>query len=276
MAGPRREEKLADEEAACAGARSPTCRPFGRWRRTSGERTAQPTNAALGAAKPFRRAHAATRGFWFRGGAGCPLVEVRCTRLPHRRRRSPCPGCARRPRAARRLVMVTAYDYPQARAADAGGRRPRPGRRLARHGRPRPRRHPVGDHGRDAPPREGGAARRRARAARRRHAVRLVPPRTPSRRSPTPCASSRRAAPQAVKIEGARVDVIAALVAAEIPVHGPPRPDAAVDPQVRRLQGAGARRRGARRRCSTRRAASRRPAPSRWCSSASRRSSRAR
>ena len=43
--------------------------------------------------------------------------------------------------------------------ADAGGSRHGAGRRLARHGRPRPRRHPVGDHGRDAPPRQGGAAR---------------------------------------------------------------------------------------------------------------------
>ncbi len=73
--------------------------------------------------------------------------------------------------------MVTAYDFPQGRAADAGGSRHRSGRRLAGHGGPRPSRHPVGDHGRDDPPHQGGAAGGQARPAGGRHALRLVPPR---------------------------------------------------------------------------------------------------
>ena len=126
------------------------------------------------------------------------------------------------------------------------------GRRLARHGRARPRRHAVGDHGRDAPPREGGAAR--ARSARCSSPTCRTARSTsgPSRRSPTRCASSRRGAPQAVKIEGARIDVVAALVDAEIPVMGAPRAHPAVDPQASaasRCRGAAPRRA---RRCSRR------------------------
>ena len=119
---------------------------------------------------------------------------------PHPAR--PAPGKlaaarARRAEARRRqpIVMVTAYDAPSARLADAAGVDIDPRRRLRRDDRARPRLDRAGDDGRDA----GAHARRHPRRApaarRRRHAVRVVPGLRRGRASRTRSASSRRRAP---------------------------------------------------------------------------------
>ena len=153
------------------------------------------------------------------------------------------PRLAEKKRLGEPIVMVTAYDYPSARAAEAAGRRPRPRRRLRRDDRAR-----LPDSTVPVTLDEllMLAARRAPRAA---HAV---PRRRPARSAPTRSATSRRsttalrfvkeAGCDAVKLEGGGATSVArarAIVARRHPGDGPRRPDAADLDRARRLQGAG-------------------------------------
>ena len=171
-----------------------------------------------------------------------------------------------------KLAMLTVYDAPSARAARRGGHRDPARRRLGRDDGLRRTEHALGDDGHDGPPHPRGLARRPARRRRRRHAVSLVPDRARARRR------ERRALPRRGRRRrrqgrgrtadpaGRRGDPRGGH-----PGHGPRRPDAAVVPQVRRLQGPGPRGRlGARDPRGRARPWPRRDA-SRSCSSACRR-----
>ena len=117
-----------------------------------------------------------------------------------------------------------------------------------------------------------------ARARRRRHAVSLVP----GGRRPRPCATPGRFLSEggcgAVKVEGGRriLPAVSGDPRRRHPGHGARRPDAAVVPQARRLQGPGARRRARRTRSWRTRRRSPRRAASRSSSSACPRRSRPR
>ncbi len=72
------------------------------------------------------------------------------------------------------IVMVTAYDFPSAEVAEAGGRRPRPGRRHRGDDGARPLLDDPGERRRDAGADEGRPAGLRDAAADRRPAVRVL------------------------------------------------------------------------------------------------------
>ena len=124
----------------------------------------------------------------------------------------------------------------------------------------------------------GRGRARRERAARRRHAVDVVPPRRRGRGAERRAlrARGRRRRGQA---RGRRASALrrgARAPRRRDPGDGPPRPDAAVGARDGRLQGAGARRGARPTRSSTTRRRSPRPASSRSCSRASRRTLAAR
>ena len=119
------------------------------------------------------------------------------------------------------LVMLTAYDTPGARIADAAGVDIDPCGRLAGQRRARPRRHAAGGRGGHGPPRRGrGPGRRRGpwwwgtcpgSATTSRPRTPCATP--PSSSAPAPRRSSSRAA-------GPGLAVVEALLNAEIPVMG--------------------------------------------------------
>ena len=92
------------------------------------------------------------------------------------------------------IVMVTAYDYPSAEVAEAGRRRPRPGRRHRGDDGARPRLDHAGQRRRDADAGEGGPPRAADAAAGRRPAVRLLRALQRAGDRDRACASSRRRA----------------------------------------------------------------------------------
>ncbi len=183
-----------------------------RFRPTRGETRAVHRRSPSG----FRRLHAGTS----KGGR-------------HAQRSQESDGSLERlgPRARRALGDGHGLRLSAGAHRRSSRRRPGAGGRLARHGRAGPRRHAVGDHGRDAAPRQGGAARHGARAARRRHALRLVPSRRGAggreraalRQGGRRPGGEDRGRPAGDRARAGR---------GRDPGDGAPRPDAAVDPQA--------------------------------------------
>ena len=120
------------------------------------------------------------------------------------------------------IAMVTAYDAPSGRLADAAGSGHHPRRRLGRDDRARARLDRPGDDGRDDRPDARRQSRRPSAARRRGHALRVVPGLGrggDAQRDPVPEGSW---APTAVKLEGAgrMLSRVQALVGGGIPVMG--------------------------------------------------------
>ena len=241
-------------------------RPRGRLRRPRAVRPARPRRRGPRRHDPPDRQ---------RSSGGGTVSTARAPPHPARPRPASSPPELAGMKARRQpIVMVTAYDAPSGRLADAAGvdlvlvGDSAAMTVLGTLDR-------AGDDGRDARADARGDARRAPAARDRRHAVRLVPGlgrRRARERHPLRQGGRRRCR----QARGRRPDAHAhpAIVGAGHPRDGARRPDAAVGDDARRLQGAGPDGGEGRRASSTTRSRSRRRAASRSCSRPFRRPSR--